>query len=164
MLRPVKTESLHVEGVFQADLVFGSFPTAVVTLEAGPVFEPRQIHVVQARVVGKLTTVKFSPAHEHGARVVEPHPILKQFDGFVEQRRIFDVVLDNAGELGAERADFGVKLGSNELAEVVDDLEVLVELHGANLNDFDLSRLPAAPACGLQIVDNELTFAHRLQR
>ena len=45
VLRPVKTESLHVEGVFQADLVFGSFPTAVVTLEASPVFEPRQIHL-----------------------------------------------------------------------------------------------------------------------
>ena len=36
---------------------------------------------------------------------------------------IFDVVLDNARQLGAERADLGVELGPHELTEIVDDFE-----------------------------------------
>ena len=164
MLSPIKAESLHVEGVFQANLILGALPSAVMPLQAGPIFEPWQIHAVQSGVIGELTSVKFSPTHQHGALILKTGPVFKHFDGLVKQWSVFNVLLHNARQFRAEGADFGVKFGANKLAEVIDNLEMFIELHRANFNDFHRSRPATPPACGLQIVNDKLTVAHLIQR
>ena len=132
-------------------------------LQACPIPQPRQVHVVELCVVVELAAVKFPPAHQDRPGVAETDPILEELDGLVKHGGILDVVLHDAGELGAKRADFGVKLGANERTEVVDDFQLFVDFDRADFDDFHLSRLPASPAGGLQIVHDELTFAHLLR-
>ena len=139
MLGPVEGEPFHLHGIFEADLILGTFPPAVVALQTGPVFEPRQLHVVESCVVHELLAVMFPQLMSMlGFGQTQPNLRTSRWPRQTAARPRCRP--GQCSSTCAKRADLRVELGPDELAKIVHHFKTLVHFDGADLNDFHFSR------------------------